>query len=121
MIVLTNEEFLVRTTIDLEAKINSQNVDKVQAATIMFKRWSKQLYRELAKRSTAPIPADEKLNELQIDTLKDCMADYGVFIYNNGDPKSNGYYDADTNREYHVLITSIVNDLKNVGLIRRSF
>ena len=95
MIVISNEEFLWRTGINLEAKLEGQDVSVEDMSKIHRTRWSEYVYDVVKSSSTRPVIEDAKLTDLQIETIKSCEADMGIFIFQYGDPKANGYYEGE--------------------------
>lgn len=121
MIVISNEEFLWRTGINLEAKLGDQDVSAEDMSKIHRTRWSEYVYDIIKASSTRPVTEDDKLTELQIETIRSCEADIGIFIFQYGDPKANGYYEGEANVQYHNLVNDIKGRLQRVGLIRKSW
>lgn len=121
MIVISNEEFLWRTGINLEAKLEGQDVSVEDMSKIHRTRWSEYVYDVVKSSSTRPVIEDAKLTDLQIETIKSCEADMGIFIFQYGDPKANGYYEGEVNMQYQNLVNDIKGRLQRVGLIRKSW
>lgn len=121
MIVISNEEFLWRTGIDLEAKLEDQDISSENMSNLHRTRWSNYVYDVIRVSSTRPVIEDSKLTELQIETIKSCEADMGLFIFQYGDPKANGYYEGEANIQHQNLINDIKGRLQRVGLIRKSW
>lgn len=121
MIILTREEFLKRTGVDLANEFNDDSISVDEFIETTLTRWSKILYQEVRKVSLRPIPDDNtKLSSLQVDTIKESICNLGLYFKQYGDVKSFGAVDGAGN-PIQVVPQNILDDLRSVGLIRRSF
>lgn len=120
MIILTNQEFLERGGINLEAELKPHNTDATTFAKLTLKRWSELLYKEVRKKSIYPIPVDEKLSSHQVGVIKESIVNLGLYILTNGDPIANGGKDENGNN-IEIVLPSIIDDLRMCGLIKTSF
>lgn len=123
MIVPTIEEFEKATGIDLidESGLKSENIDsKERNAKLSLVRWATILYQEVNAISITLIPEDEKLSEAQVKALKQGVYNLGIYYIMYGDQKANNGV-GENGSKLEIVPSSIIRDLKNVGLVRKAF
>ena len=112
MILITQGDFLERTTIDLAQELRDSNVATSEQADSMLIRWEKFVYK-MASKMGCPI-RDERLNENQIDSIKDAVCNYGAFCLVNGDYETLG-------NKVGNPVPNIIDTLKQYGVIHSNF
>lgn len=120
MIILTRDEFLEATGIDLLLEFKEEDLAPEQMADVTLKRWSKILYTEVSKNSLSRIPDDSKLSANQVEKIKDALCNLGLFYKTHGDIKALGSIDENGNRISAVPM-DIIDDLRlTAGLVKKS-
>lgn len=119
MIILTRDEFLEATAIDIYLECQDGDLAPEQAAEIIFKRWSNILYKEVKKNSLRQIPDDDKLNENQVAVIKDVLCNLGLYYKTHGDVKALGCVDENGN-PINAIPSDLIDDLRHCGLIKKS-
>ena len=86
------------------------------------------MYLEANRNSVRPIPDDDKLNENQISAIKDCICEYGMYYFKNGDLYRQSGFSEDKGQLVSmkelekIRFPKVCFDiLKQYGLIARSF
>ena len=119
MIILTRDEFLEATGVDLYLELEDADVDIEKMVDITLKRWSTILYTEVRKKSLTRIPDDSKLTSNQVERIKEALCNLGLYYKTNGDIKALG--GTSTTGE-EVVPQDIIDDLRRTaGLIKLSF
>ena len=90
MITITNNEYLQYTGRNLDIELRDLD-DAGNKVDRVIKLWTNRVYGEL----TAPVPADDKLTELQAQSIKDAICEYGEYYCKNGDLYRQSGYDED--------------------------
>lgn len=117
MIILTREEFLEETDIDLYDELNDGLNDSSIATEKTLKRWSKILYSEANKQSLVPIPDDDKLTPKQIAAIKEAICNLGLYYKAFGDIKALGGKEV---TGHEVVPKDIIEDLHQAKLVIKS-
>lgn len=118
MIILTRDEFLEATAIDMWLECKDGDLAPEQTAEIIFTRWSNILYKEVKKNSLRQIPSDDKLSSLQVDTIKDVLCNLGLYYKTHGDIKALGCVDENGN-PITAVPRDLIDDLRHCGLIKQ--
>ena len=117
MIILTRDEFLEATAIDMWLECKDGDLAPEQTAEIIFTRWSNILYKEVKKNSLISIPSDDKLSSLQVSTIKDVLCNLGLYYKTHGDIKALGCVDENGN-PINAVPRDLIDDLRHCGLIK---
>lgn len=117
MIILTRDEFLYATAIDMYLECKDGDLAPEETAEIIFTRWSNILYKEVKKNSLRPIPSDDKLSSLQVETIKDVLCNLGLYYKTHGDIKALGCIDENGN-PIAAVPSALIDDLRHCGLIK---
>lgn len=113
MILITQNDFTERTGVDLSADTREDGLTNDRQATALITRWEKYVY-QVASKMGFPI-VDDKLNEAQIEDVKDAVCNYGLSCVLNGDLQALG-------GELFVNATrDIIAVLRQHGLIQNGF
>ena len=112
MILITQGDFLERTTIDLSQELRDGNISANEQAEQLLLKWERFVYKIASKMGCSI--REDRLNENQINSIKDAVCNYGAFCMVNGD--------------YEVLgskignpVPNIIDDLKQYGVIHSNF
>ena len=115
MIAITQRDFTDRTGVDLSADIRDNGgLTNDRQADALILRWEKYVY-EVASKMGFPI-VDDKLNDLQIEDIKDAVCNYGLSCKVSGDPRALG-----DKEKLDAYTKDIISILRQHGLIRNGY
>ena len=114
MILITQRDFTDRTGLDLSADTREDGLTNDRQADALIHRYESYVY-EVASSMGFPI-RDDKLNDDQIEDIKNAVCNYGLSCQNGGDARALG--DKEKLENYTRDIISI---LRQHGLIQNGF
>ena len=91
MITITNEDFIEYTGIDLSLELKDLD-DGYEKVDRTIRLWTKRVYREMGLSTTR---ARYQFSEYQINAIKECIIEYGMYYLKNGDLYRLSGYDED--------------------------
>lgn len=113
MILITQNDFTERTGIDLSADVREDGITTDRQAQALIERWERYVYKT-AHRFNNCIDSD-KLNEAQIEDIKEAVCSYGLMCWRKGDLESEGGQLLDT------ATNGIIQTLRQHGIIVNGF
>jgi hypothetical protein len=124
MVTITNEDFIEYTGIDLSLELKDLD-DGYEKVDRTIKLWTTRVYREMGLSTTR---ARYQFSEYQINAIKECIIEYGMYYLKNGDLYRLSGYDEDKGKTIDFAdIAKIqfpqhcMRILQQAGLISRSF
>ena len=112
MILYTQNDFTERTGIDLSASVRADDITSDRQADAYIELWKKDVY-EIASRFPNCINSD-KLNEAQIEDIKQAITDYGLLCWRKG-------YVKDDPQLYDIAVRNANQTLRQHGIIVNGF
>ena len=109
MILITQNDFTERTGVDLSADTREDGITSDRQATALIERWERYVYKT-ASRFPNCIDSD-KLNEAQIEDIKNAVCNYGLANVLKGDLETMGGVDLET------ATREIIETLKQHGIV----
>ena len=111
MIIITQNDFTERTGIDLSADSREDGITTDRQAQAYIELWEKDVY-EIARKFNTCIDSD-KLNEMQIEDIKQAVCGYGLLCWRKGYVKNDPQL-------YALAKDGVVGTLKQHGVLRQS-
>ena len=112
MISYTQNDFTERTGIDLSADVREDGITADRQATALIESWKNDVY-EIASLFPNCINSD-KLNESQIEDIKQAITDYGRLCWRKG-------YAKDDKDLWDIAVRNTRNTLRKHGIIVNGF
>ena len=113
MILITQNDFTERTGVDLSADTREDGITSDRQATALIERWERYVYKT-ASRFPNCIDSD-KLNEAQIEDIKNAVCGYGLACWLKGDLEIAGGELLD------IATNGIIQTLRQHGIIKNGF
>ena len=112
MILITQNDFTERTGIDLSADVREDGITSDRQAQALIELWEKDVY-EIAHRFNNCIDSD-KLNEMQIEDIKQAVCGYGLMCWRKG-------YVKHDKELYAIATEGAIQTLRQHGIIVNGF
>lgn len=85
MITVSIDEFKEYDGRDLTLELRADDSNEITTANRFLKMCSRKIYEYIRMNSARNVKSDEKMSSTQVETLKNAMCEYGIFILRNGD------------------------------------